>query len=256
MPLTIKDYLDTNALPDGFVVPHLTGKVKIAWQVKPGGSASGTDFGPSQGFVLANADGEIQIQLGSSDEADFPGPVEKGDEVEIFSTPHGKTGAPSGNKLSSYKNKDGKLVRQIKVYGRRRFKNLTRPSDPPETAAPAGQGSAAAPNITRVNLGPGMYEAQAVAAYLRLYTRFAAELSPRLSPAIRSLEGFIIEAPVELLGLCHQMTYGLFVAVLTGEIVPEHGRNAAAPSSAATTAPPAASRPIPDPDWLQGLEEP
>lgn len=252
MPLTIKDYLDPKALPDGFVVPHLAGKVKLAWAVKPPTSAGGNDYGPSQGFVLETPDGDIQIQLGSDSEADFPGPVEKGDEVEIFATPHGKTGAPSGNKLASYTGKDGKLVRQIKVYGKRRFRNLTRSAPELRQECPPVSPHVPSNGSVAHSVAP-LGEVAAVATYLRLYTRFAAEFSPRLSPAIHSLEGFIVEAPVELLDLCHRMAYGLFAAVLTGNVTPE---TSATPQPTTNNSSAPTTGPVPDPDWMQGLEEP
>lgn len=236
MPLTIADYLNPQECPDGDAVKHLAGTVKVAWPVKPAKSVGDQTFGQSQGFILANADGEIQCQLKDTESGGGFAPVAKGDQIEIFSTPHSRTQRPCGTKLRSYTDKSGKLVRCIDIFGLLHLKNLSRPAaDQPAYASPApaqGQPQAQAQQQRRA---PTLTETEALATYWRLFGAVAGNFSPKVSAAATSVEGFIIEAPVELLDIVHRAALTIYMGIQDGKVKPLH-------------IPAPAGRPS-DPDW-------
>lgn len=231
MPLNIQDFLDPTQCPDGFVVPKLAGTVKIAFEVKP--SPDPEKYGPSQSFVLSNQDGEILCTLKADDaKTVWPSPpVMQGDQVEIFSTPHGKTGAPSGNKLRSYQ-KQGKTNRALDVFGFRHFRNLTRNSAIQEAGISAAREAttpaAATPRTGGTPREPVFSEGEAVDAYWRIYQRMANVVVKRYS-AIESFDAFMAEVDPPVLDTVHRMTSVIFLAMLDGKIKPSTERKETKP---------------------------
>lgn len=239
MPLTIVDYLNPQECPDGFVVTKLAGTVKIAWQVKPAGTVGDKAYGQTQGFILANSDGELQCQLKDTENGGGFAPVAKGDQVEIFSTPHGRTAAPSGNKLRSYQ-KDGKTVRCLDIFGLKHLKNLSRPAaDQPAYTGGQNASGASSGQAQQQRRVPTLTEAEALATYWRLFGSIAASYSPKVSAAATSIEGFIIEAPVELLDIVHRAALTIYMGIQDGKV------KGAATAPAGSTS----GGKHPDPDW-------
>lgn len=243
MPITLADIAtDFTTFPDGAAVGlPATATVKIAWDPK-----ENEEYGPSQGAVVAIAQDELQIQLKGGKDRDFA-PLQKGDQVHIFTTPHRKTGAASGTKLRSYANKEGKTVRVLDVFGLSHLHILNRavtsqnpgagpqlkkalaeglaqwtPGSEPYTSPPLSPPARpATTQATPRSVGGKMTESEWYQLYQRAFTTLADFFNPRM-PAKGDIDLFIECAPVEILDIIHRGATSLCIAVQDGKVLPDH----------------------------------
>lgn len=267
MPITLADIAtDFTTFPDGAAVGlPTTATVKIAWDVK-----ENEEYGPSQGAVVAIGQDELQIQLKGGKERDFA-PLQKGDQVHVYTTPHKKTGAASGTKLRSYE-KNGKTVRVLDVFGLSHLRILNRevtsqnPGAGPQLKQALAEGLGVNPGPAAPHRGgnggfpaqlqmPGEARAQAPtqraaprpvggklteAEWHQLYRRAFAALADFFDPRMPSqgnVSAFIEAAPVEILDIIHRGATSLCIAIQDGKVV--------ADPETAPPPPPSARRDLP-----------
>lgn len=234
MPITIVDLLDPQQCPDGFVVAKLAGVVERVFPVRPAETRGTTTYGQQQGFILKNSEGELSCNLKDTEKGGGFAPVQKGDQVEIFSTPHAKTKVASGNKLRSWE-KDGKLQRILDIYGMNHLRNHTRPFSEQTPSYGAGAAPAQAPAQVatqqaqapspagqaygRQQREPTLTETQALDLYERTYRRISALFRAKVTAGSEGgFEAFVIEAPTELLDLVHRATSIIVMGAQDGKV--------------------------------------
>lgn len=123
-------------LADGSPVEQISGVVEMAWDPKPG------EKGPSQGFVLKDATGEVRCYLyGKADGSDFS-PVKKGDKVELsaYKGQRGWAGLTKGT-IGGEGRAAGSP--KLNIYGASRVRNLS--AGAPEAQAGGVYGAFVAP---------------------------------------------------------------------------------------------------------------
>lgn len=224
-----------SSFPSCVLEQEVSGTVKYAMDPKEG------DKGPSQFFVLKDDSGEIGVSYYGNKDTPFS-PVAVGDKVSLQATMGGK-GKLSGANKASYE-KDGKTVPKLTVYGNR-LTNLSRPADAPHPAPTPAHGPVVAHGGVTTPKQAILSENQAVETYWRLFQAHAGRLSTKVSAAAVNFDGFLVEADIELLGLCHAAAGLIFQEICAGRVSLE-GSAKAAPRPAPATQP---AQRRPDPDW-------